>query len=228
MSVAVKTCGLSDRCAVDAALAGGARFLGFVFFPPSPRDIAPGRAAALSADIPAGAATVGVVVDPGDGFLDSILSVMRLDYLQLHGKESPARAEAIRARSGCRIIKAVSVSEVSDIARADEYRGSADLILFDAKAPAGASRPGGNAQAFDWRLFEAAPPPSSGWLLSGGLNTENVGEAIRITGARAVDVSSGIESAPGRKDPGKISAFLAAASATPREMPSRHYNEAQA
>ena len=213
MSVAVKTCGLNDRRAVDAALAGGARFLGFVFFPPSPRDVAPGRAAALSADLPGGIATVGVVVDPDDDFIDGIMSQMRLDYVQLHGSESPTRAQAIRARTGCRIIKAISVLAASDIARAEGYRESADLILFDAKATTDATRPGGNARAFDWRLFEAAPTPSTGWLLSGGLDADNVGEAIRITGARAVDVSSGIESAPGRKDPGKISAFLAAAAA---------------
>ena len=220
MPVDVKTCGLSDRRAVDAALAGGARFLGFVFFPPSPRDVAPGRAAALSAGLPGGVATVGVVVEPDDEFLDAILSEMRLDYIQLHGDESPARAEAVRARTGCGIIKAISVSQASDIARADDYGESADLVLFDAKSRADDTRPGGNARAFDWRLFEAAPPPSTGWLLSGGLDVENVGEAIRITGARAVDVSSGIELAPGRKDPEKISAFLAAAAAaapTPSE-----------
>lgn len=215
MPIAVKTCGLSDRRAVDAALTGGARFLGFVFFPPSPRDVPPGRAAALSAGLPDGTASVGVVVDPDDEFIDGILSETRLDYIQLHGNESPARAQAIRARTGCRIIKAISVSEASDIARADDYRENADLILFDAKAAADASRPGGNAQAFDWQLFRAAPPPSTGWLLSGGLDADNVGEAIRITRARAVDVSSGIESAPGRKDPEKIGAFLAAAAATP-------------
>ena len=224
MPVAVKTCGLSDRAAVDAALAGGARFLGFVFFPPSPRDVAPGRAAALSAGLPDGIATVGVMVEPDDDFLDAILSEMRLDYIQLHGNESPARAKAVRARTGCRIIKAISVSQASDIARADDYGESADLILFDAKAKADDTRPGGNARTFDWRLFEAAPPPSTGWLLSGGLDAGNVGEAIRITGARAVDVSSGIESAPGRKDPEKISAFLAAAAASAAPIPS----EAQA
>jgi len=213
MPVAVKTCGLSDRPAVDAALAGGARFLGFVFFPPSPRDVAPSRAAALSAGLPGEIATVGVVVNPGDAFLDAILSEMRLDYIQLHGNETPARARAVRTRMGCRVIKAISVSQASDIARAKDYGESADLILFDAKAKADDTRPGGNARPFDWRLFEAAPPPSTGWLLSGGLDADNVGEAIRITGARAVDVSSGIESAPGRKDPGKISAFLAAAAA---------------
>ena len=221
MPVSVKTCGLSDRPAVDAALTGGARFLGFVFFPPSPRDVAPSRAAALSTDIPDGIATVGVMVEPDDDFLDAILSEMRLDYIQLHGNESPARAEDVRARTGCRIIKAISVSQASDIARADDYGQSADLILFDAKAKADDTRPGGNARTFDWRLFGAAPPPSTGWLLSGGLDVENVGDAIRITGARAVDVSSGIESAPGRKDPEKISAFLAAAAAaaglTPKE-----------
>ena len=224
MSVEVKTCGLSDRAAVDAALAGGARFLGFVFFPPSPRNVAPGRAAALSAGLPEGTSSVGVVVNPEDAFLDGILSEVRLDYIQLHGNESPARAEAVRARTGCGIIKAISVSQASDIARADDYGQSAELILFDARAKAGDSRPGGNARAFDWRLFQAAPPPSTGWLLSGGLDAENVGEAIRVTGALAVDVSSGIESAPGRKDPAKIGAFLAAAAAAAAPTP----NEAQA
>ena len=213
MPVAVKTCGLSDRPAVDAALVGGARFVGFVFFPPSPRNVAPGRAAALGASLPEGTSSVGVVVDPNDAFLDGILSEVRLDYIQLHGNESPARAEAIRARTGCRIIKAISVSQASDIERAEDYDGGADLILFDARATADDTRPGGNARTFDWRLFEAAPPPSTGWILSGGLDAENVGEAIRMTGARAVDVSSGIESAPGRKDPAKIGAFLAAAAA---------------
>ena len=174
----------------------------------------------LSAGLPEGVATVGVVVEPDDEFLDAILSEMRLDYIQLHGNESPARAETVRARTGCSIIKAISVSQASDIARADDYGESADLILFDAKSRTDDTRPGGNARTFDWRLFEAAPPPSTGWLLSGGLDAENVGEAIRITGARAVDVSSGIESAPGRKDPEKIGAFLAAAAAaapTPNE-----------
>ena len=220
MPVAVKTCGLSDRPAVDAALAGGARFLGFVFFPPSPRNVSPARAAALGAGLPEGTATVGVVVEPDDGFLDGILSEVRLDYIQLHGKESPARAQAIRARTGCRIIKAISVSQASDIERAEDYGESADLILFDAKAAADDTRPGGNARAFDWRLFEAAPPPSTGWFLSGGLDAANVGEAVRVTRATAVDVSSGIESAPGRKDPGKIGAFLAAAAAADGPTPS--------
>ena len=214
MPVSVKTCGLSDRPAVDAALAGGARFVGFVFFPPSPRHVAPSRAAAL------GAATVGVVVNPDDDMLDGILSEVRLDYIQLHGNESPARAREIRARTGCRIIKAISVSEASDIKRAEDYDESADLILFDAKATVDDTRPGGNARTFDWRLFESAPPPSTGWLLSGGLDADNVREAIRITRARAVDVSSGIESAPGRKDPGKISAFLAVAAAADAPIPS--------
>ena len=213
MPVAVKTCGLSDRPAVEAALAGGARFLGFVFFPPSPRNVAPGRAAALSAGLPEGTASVGVVVNPEDAFIDSILSEVRLDYIQLHGNESPARAQAIRARTGCRIIKAISVSQASDIERADDYGEGADLILFDAKATADDTRPGGNARTFDWRLFQAAPPPSTGWILSGGLDANNVGEAIRVTGAHAVDVSSGIEAAPGRKDPEKIGAFLAAVAA---------------
>ena len=213
MSVAVKTCGLSDRRAIDAALAGGARFLGFVFFPPSPRDVSPRRAAALTAGLPPGAATVGVVVDPDDAVLDDILSALRLDYLQLHGDESPARARAVRARTGCKIIKAIKVSAAADIAGAAAYRECADLMLFDARPPEDAAHPGGMGRAFDWRLFERAPPVGTEWLLSGGLTADNVAAAVRITGARAVDVSSGIESAPGRKDPGRIGAFLAAAAA---------------
>ena len=213
MPVAVKTCGLSDRPAVYAALAGGARFLGFVFFPPSPRHVAPSRAAALSAAFPTARPPSASSSIPDDDLLDGILSEVRLDYIQLHGNESPARAREIRARTGCRIIKAISVSEASDIKRAEDYDESADLILFDAKVTVDDTRPGGNARTFDWRLFESAPPPSTGWLLSGGLDADNVREAIRITRARAVDVSSGIESAPGRKDPGKISAFLAVAAA---------------
>lgn len=213
MAIAVKTCGLRDRGAVDAALAGGARYLGFVFFPPSPRDVSPHRAAALAADMPAGTATVGVVVDPDEAFLDGILAALRPDYLQLHGDESPARAEAIRAHTGCGIIKAIKVSSAADIAGAAVYRDCADLMLFDAAPPADATRPGGNAHAFDWRLFERAPPVATGWLLSGGLTAENVGAAVCASGARAVDVSSGIETAPGRKDPARIGAFLAAAAA---------------
>ena len=214
MPVAVKTCGLSDRPAVDAALAGGARFLGFVFFPPSPRDVAPGCAAALSAGLPDGLATVGVTVEPDDDFLDAILSEMRLDYIQLHGNESPARVEDVRARTGCRIIKAISVSQASDIARADDYGESADLILFDAKADGRRHPP--RRQRADLRLAAVRVPRRRhrpGGCSPAGLDAENVGEAIRITGALAVDVSSGIESAPGHKDPAKINAFLAAAAA---------------
>lgn len=211
MSIAVKTCGLSDRRAIDAALAGGARYLGFVFFPRSPRNVSPATVAALTAGLPDGVSTVGVVVDPDDAMLDGILSVVPLDYFQLHGDESPARAASIRARTGRGVIKAIKVSEAAEIDGAAAYRDSVDMVLFDAKPPPDAAHPGGNARAFDWRLFHEAPPPAPmTWLLSGGLTVDNVAEAIKITAARAVDVSSGIESAPGRKDPEKIRAFLAA------------------
>jgi phosphoribosylanthranilate isomerase len=209
MSIAVKTCGLSDKRAIDAALAGGARYLGFVFFPPSPRNVAPAEVAALVAALPEGVSTVGVTVDPDDALLDKILSAVRVDYFQLHGNESPERAQAIRQRTGCGVIKAIKVSEAAEIGAAEAYREATDMVLFDAKPPPDAAHPGGNARAFDWSLFQIVPPPPSmKWLLSGGLTVDNVAEAIKIAGARAVDVSSGIESAPGRKDPNKIRAFL--------------------
>ncbi len=214
--VAVKTCGMNARNAVDMAVAEGARYLGFVFFPRSPRNVSPDEAAALATGLPDGVETVGVVVDPEDAALDTILASVRLDYLQLHGRESPARARAIRARTGCRIVKALGVSAADDIVQAAAYREVADAILFDAKPPPSADRPGGNAVALDWTLFAEAPPAQN-WFLSGGLSADNVGQAIALTGAPAVDVSSGIESAPGRKDMAKMQRFFAAVAAAARE-----------
>jgi phosphoribosylanthranilate isomerase len=213
MSLSTKICGLSDAPAVAAAVAGGARFVGFVFYPPSPRCIAPGQAAELAALVPDEIFRVGVFVDPGDNLLDAVFARVQLDFIQLHGSESTARAAEIKARTGAGIIKTVKLAVPGDMDAARQFHAVADWILFDAKAPkdlAGAL-PGGNALAFDWRMLADAPQPASGlpWLLSGGLNIDNLAEALRISGARAVDVSSGVEVAPGRKDPELVRDFLA-------------------
>lgn len=216
MSVSVKICGITDRPALEAALAGGARFVGFVFYPPSPRSLSHDAAGALARAVPAKVERVGVFVDPRDDELLATLARVPLDLIQLHGNEGVARIEAVRALTGRRIVKAVRVARAEDVAAAADVAGAADWLLYDAKAPAGQGLglPGGNAVAFDWTLLAGrAPSGREGWLLSGGLTAANVHEAIRITGAPAVDVSSGVESAPGRKDAGAIRAFLEAAQA---------------
>lgn len=212
MSVSAKICGLTDEAAMEAAVESGARFVGLVFFPPSPRSLAPARAAALAAQVPSHVGKVGVFVDPDDALLDEVFRAVGLDFVQLHGAESPERAEAIRVRTGAGIIKAIKVAEASDVALAEAYGNVADWILFDAKAPKGASRPGGNALPFDWSILRDERAAAAGlpWLLSGGLDIDNVAQAVKITGARAVDVSSGVEAAPGRKDPALVRAFLEA------------------
>lgn len=212
MSVSAKICGLTDAASVEAAVEGGARFVGLVFFPPSPRSLAPPRAGALAAHVPSHVSKVGVFVDPADSLLDEVFAEVRLDFVQLHGAESPERATAIRARTGAGIIKAIKVAEAGDVAQAQAYGQAADWILYDAKAPKGASRPGGNAQAFDWTILADGRAAAAGlpWLLSGGLDIDNVAQAVKITGARAVDVSSGVEKAPGQKDPALVRAFLEA------------------
>ncbi len=221
MPVAVKICGLCDEAAVDAAVAGGARFVGFVFFPPSPRAIVPERAAALAARVPEGVLRVGLVVDAGDEDLEAIISGVPLDLLQLHGRELPARAAAIRARFGVPVMKALPVAEAEDLAHAEPYLAVVDRLLFDGRPPPGATRPGGNAAAFDWSLLAGRHWPVP-WLLAGGLNAGNLARAVRESGAAAVDVSSGVEDAPGHKNVSMITAFLAAASAieTPKSATS--------
>lgn len=213
MSLSTKICGLSDEAAVTAAVAGGARFVGFVFYPPSPRSVAPAEAATLAKPVPDEISRVGVFVDPDDELLDSVMANLKLDFIQLHGGESTTRAAEIKARTGAGIIKAIKVAVPDDIAAAREYRAVADWILFDAKAPkslAGAL-PGGNALAFDWRMLADALQPAAGlpWLLSGGLDIDNLAKAVRISGACAVDISSGVETAPGKKDPELVRQFLA-------------------
>ena len=211
MTAAVKVCGISTRAALAAAVDGGAAFVGLVFYPPSPRSVAVADAAALAAAAPPRVERVGVFVDPDDSLLAEVVARVALSALQLHGRESPRRVRDIRARFGLPAIKAIPVADEDDLARADDYAGAADRLLFDARPPAGApgALPGGNGVAFDWRLM-AARRRSGPWLLSGGLTPENVARAVAASGAPAVDVSSGVESAPGVKDPSRIAAFLAA------------------
>ena len=198
MSVAAKICGLKSPAALDAAVAGGAAFLGFVFYPASPRAVTPAAASELVKKVPAGVRKVGVFVDPDDATLAATLDVARLDMVQLHGSETPDRVRAIRERFGRPAIKAIKVAAEADLATADAYVGAADWLMFDARAPrdrAGAL-PGGNALAFDWKLI-AGRRWTLPWFLSGGLTAESVAEAVAISGARYVDVSSGGESARG-------------------------------
>lgn len=211
-SVRVKICGLRRAGDVSGALAAGAAYLGFVFFPPSPRAVTPAEAAGLAADVPPGICKVGLVVDADDAELDAILGLAPLDMLQLHGSESPERVAAVKARYGLPVMKAVGIAGPADLAALDAHARVADQILVDAKPPAGAERPGGNAAAFDWGLVAGRRWPVP-WMLAGGLTAENVATALSRTGARQVDVSSGVEIAPGVKDAGLMAAFVAAARA---------------
>ena len=210
MSVEVKICGLKTPAALEAALAGGADYVGLVFFPPSPRNVAPETAAALAAKARGRARIVALTVDPDDALLDAIVAAAAPDLIQLHGDETPERVAEIRGRWGRRIIKAVPVETAGDAQEARRYQAVADLVLFDARAPATSTRPGGNGAPFDWRsllgLEDGLP-----FVLSGGLTPDNVADAIRLTGAAVVDVSSGVESRPGEKDPDLIRRFLRAA-----------------
>jgi phosphoribosylanthranilate isomerase len=209
----VKICGLTDAEALAAAAHGGARYLGFVFYPPSPRALSPQQAAALAALAPAGCQTVGVLVDPDDALLDEILGEVALDALQLHGAESAERVAAIKAATGRLVIKALSVAEPADLAPLDAYAAVADMLLFDAKPPRTPGwLPGGNGLSFDWRLLQGLRITRP-WLLSGGLSAANLEAAVRLCGARAVDVSSGVEDRPGHKAPAKIRHLLEVAAA---------------
>ncbi|TVR99506.1 MAG: phosphoribosylanthranilate isomerase [Rhodospirillales bacterium] len=210
MSVDVKICGLKDRRAVAAAVAGGARFVGFVFFPRSPRFVSIETAAALAREVPATVWRVGLVVDADDALLDAVAASGAANMLQLHGGESPERVAAVRERTGLPVIKAVAIGEAADVTAADRYAPVADRLLLDARPPAGADRPGGNRITFDWRLVRdhAWRQP---WLLAGGLDADNLADAVAASGARAVDVSSGVEASEGVKSVNRIRAFLAAA-----------------
>lgn len=205
--VEVKICGLSTGPTLRAALEAGADLVGFVFFAPSPRNLASDAARRLAADARGRAEVVALTVDAADAELDAIVAAVEPDWLQLHGRETPERVRAVRARTGRRVIKAVGVSGPADAATARAYAGAADRILFDAKPPEGATLPGGNGRAFDWGALAGLDLPVP-FMLSGGLTLDNLGDALRLTGAPAVDVSSGVESAPGVKDPDRIRAFI--------------------
>lgn len=212
MPIQAKICGLSTPDTLDAAVAHGAAHVGFVFFPPSPRNLDPGLARALAGRVPDRVRKVGVFVDPDDMLLDAAIAA-GIDTIQLHGKETPARAAAIRARTGLELWKAVPVRTSADLAPAAGFRGAADRILYDAKTPDSALLPGGMGLRFDWKLLHGFAHPLP-WALSGGLDAANVGDAARTTGARLVDTSSGVEAAPGIKDVDKIAAFLKAVAAS--------------
>lgn len=208
--VRVKICGIRTAADLTAVVAARAAYMGLNFFPKSPRVVTLEEARALTLAAPEGLCKVALVVDAEDAALDEIVEAMPLDMLQLHGKETPDRVAEVKARYGLPVMKAVGVADEGDLAAVLEYSLVADQILVDAKAPKGAALPGGNGLPFDWRLV-AQRRWLRPWMLAGGLTAENVAEAIRLTNARQVDVSSGVESAPGVKDAAKIAAFARAA-----------------
>ena len=205
----VKICGLRDAAGLDAAVAAGAGYVGLVFFEKSPRHVTLAQAASLAADVPVGIAKVALVVDADDAALDALLAQVPVDILQLHGSETPERVTAVKARYGLPVMKAVGVAGADELAALDIYAQVADQLLVDAKPHKDAVLPGGNGLAFDWRLIAGRRWPLP-WMLAGGLTPDNVAQAVALTGARQVDVSSGVESAPGVKDAALIAAFCAA------------------
>jgi phosphoribosylanthranilate isomerase len=212
MSVIVKICGLSTAETLDVALDAGADMVGFVFFPPSPRNLSFKAASALEGRVRGRAKKVALTVDADDTLLSYVVDALGPDILQLHGNESPLRVAAIKARFKLPVMKAIAVEAKADLAAIARYAATADQLLFDARAPREATRPGGLGKTFDWHLLENLDPGMP-FMLSGGLDPGNVGEALRITRAPGVDVSSGVERAPGEKDPDKIRAFVRAARA---------------
>ena len=208
MGVAAKICGLNSEAAVAAAIEGGAAYLGFVFYPPSPRAVSPARAAELCATVPAGVRRVGLFVDADDAAIAAVLAAAPIDLLQFHGAETPARVAEVKLHFHRPVMKAVSVAGPEDVFAAGRYEDDADMLLFDAKPPRRPDAlPGGNGLAFDWRLI-AGRQWRRPWMLSGGLTAAVLSDAVRISGAEAVDVSSGVERRPGDKDPEKIREFL--------------------
>jgi phosphoribosylanthranilate isomerase len=210
MSTKVKICGLKTEAALDAALDGGADYVGLVFFPPSPRHVAPAAAKALADKARGRAAIVALLVDPDDALIDTVMALVAPDLLQLHGEETPQRVADIRRRWRTAVMKAIRVETSQDARAALAYREAVDLILFDARPPEDSTRPGGNGAPFDWRTLLGVKDQVP-FVLSGGLTPDNVAEAIRATAAPAVDVSSGVERRPGEKDPDLIRRFLRAA-----------------
>lgn len=195
---------------MEAALAGGADYVGLVFFPPSPRNVSPATAKALAAKARGRAKIVALMVDPDNALIETVIGSADPDILQLHGDETPERVKEIHQRWGKPVMKAILVEAAEDAQASLVYRDAADLILFDARAPRGSTRPGGNGAAFDWRALLGVKDQVA-YMLSGGLTPDNVAEAIRSTGATIVDVSSGVETRPGKKDPALIDRFLRAA-----------------
>jgi phosphoribosylanthranilate isomerase len=209
MSIAAKICGLNSETAVAVAIEFGAAYLGFVFYPPSPRAVSPARAAELCAAVAAGVQRVGLFVDADDATIGAVLDAAPIDILQFHGVETPERVADAKARFRRPVMKAIAVAGPEDVLTADRYQDVADMLLFDAKPPRRPDAlPGGNGLAFDWRLI-AGRQWRRPWMLSGGLTAAVLPEAVRISGAGAVDVSSGVERRPGDKDPQKIREFLA-------------------
>lgn len=207
--IRVKICGLRDAATIKAAADAGAAYIGFVFFPKSPRNISIADAARLAADVPVGVAKVALLVDPDDALLDAITSTVPLDMLQLHGQETPDRVSEIKTRYGLPVMKAVGVAGPDDLAGLEAYGKVADQLLVDTKAPKDGDRPGGNGQTFDWSLIAGRRWPVP-WMLAGGLTAANVEDAVAVTGARQLDLSSAVESAPGVKDPALIDTFMRA------------------
>jgi phosphoribosylanthranilate isomerase len=223
MKLIVKICGLTTEDALDAAIAAGADMVGFNFFPPSPRYLSLERATALASRARGQAEIVAVTVDMPDRGLDDIVESVRPDWLQLHGNEAPDRVRTVKKRLARRVIKAIGVREPADLLAAGRYRTIADRLLLDAKPPKGATLPGGNGTAFDWAILEDFEPGLT-FLLSGGLDPANVGTAIRMARAPGVDVSSGVETAPGKKDPVLIRTFVAAARRAAIRQPERTFS----
>lgn len=209
MTTKAKICGITTELALDAAIAGGADDIGLVFFPKSPRHLDLATAAALAVKARGRVKIVALLVDPDDALASEVVARVNPDIIQLHGNETPERVRALRILTDRPILKAVSVAAADDARAAANFDGIADMILFDAKPPKGATIPGGNGLAFDWRVLEPVKGKRD-FMLSGGLTPDNVADAIRLTGAAAVDVSSGVETAPGQKSPELIRRFLQA------------------
>jgi len=207
VTIAVKICGLTDKKALTTAIDAGANYVGFVFFRRSPRFIDATDAAPLVGLVPRDVTSVGLFVDPSDADLDQTLSTVDLGMIQLHGHETPERVDAIAKTFGVPVMKALGIASSAEVMAASAYVGHANWLLFDAKPPQDATRPGGNALAFDWGLMRSYVGPTP-WMLAGGLTSKNVQAAVKVSGAKAVDVSSGVETRPGVKSPAKIRSFI--------------------
>lgn len=210
MSVQVKICGINSLEAADAAASAGADFAGMVFFPQSPRHLGFDQAAAIAERLRGGPRLVALFVNPDDAMLAEGIASTQPDLIQLHGMEKPSRVGQIVSRFGLPVIKALQIADSADLAAAKDYEGAVDYFLFDAKSPPKAERPGGHGVSFDWKILSGCDVRLP-WLLAGGLNAENVGRAVRASGAKIVDTSSGVETSPGRKSPEMIREFIRAA-----------------